>query len=275
MRASLSQLTNDSRNKVQNIFKSTLKKAGLNWLKVRQIKYSSPGKTKQFNLNGRHVFYNNGLELLHSLREIFIEEVYKLDLDTIEPYIIDCGANIGLSILYLKKQFPKAKIVAFEPDDTNFRLLEQNTGDLPGLVLNKKAVWKENTLIQFDSSATLSSQIISNSEKRPISSKEVEAVRLKDLMDRPIDFLKIDIEGAEFEVLKDCSDQLDRVKCMFIEYHGRFSQVNELTEIFVLLNEKRFRYYIKEASEVYSTPFFRKERAKSYDIQLNIFCFKN
>jgi FkbM family methyltransferase len=275
MRASLSQLKKDLKKKLGNVFNSNLKKAGLNWFKKRKLKYSSSGKVRHFNLNGRKIFYKNGLELLYSLKEIFIEEIYKLDLNITEPYIIDCGANIGLSILYLKKQFPKASIIAFEPDETNFGLLKKNTEDFPGLILQQKAVWKENNFVKFDASATLSSQIISNSDKNDTSSNEVESIRLKDFIDRPIDFLKIDIEGAEFEVLKDCADRLDMVKFMFIEYHGRFNQINELTEIFNLLNERHFQYYIKEASEVYHTPFFRKEKPESYDIQLNIFCFKN
>jgi FkbM family methyltransferase len=275
MRASLSQLIKDVKNKQRNIFSNDLKKAGLNWLKIRQIKYSSSGKTKRFDLSGRKIFYKNGLELLYSLKEIFIEEIYKLDLNTTEPYIIDCGANIGLSVLYLKKQFPNANIVAFEPDETNFTLLKKNTEDLSGVILQQKAVWKETTLVKFNASATLSSQILSDSNQRNTISNEVESIRLKDILDRPVDFLKMDIEGAEFEVLKDCADRLDRIKFMFIEYHGRFNQIDELTQIFILLNERHFKYYIKEASEVYKTPFFREGKSESFDIQLNIFCFKN
>ena len=48
--------------------------------------------------------------------ELFEHQIYKFKCDTETPYIIDCGANIGLSIIYFKLLFPKAEIIAFEPD---------------------------------------------------------------------------------------------------------------------------------------------------------------
>jgi FkbM family methyltransferase len=41
------------------------------------------------------------------------------------PYIIDAGANIGLSIIYFKKKYPNSKIVAFEPDKLIFNILKK------------------------------------------------------------------------------------------------------------------------------------------------------
>ncbi len=240
-------------------------------MKIRRLKYAVPGKENSYELRGKKVFYKNGEELLHSLKEIFIEEIYKINFDIPNPYILDCGANMGLSVLYLKENFPLATIVAFEPDERNFELLKKNTTGLQNVDLVKKAVWKENGTIQFLNEGSLSSRVVSQGDA---TTSLMPAVRLKDYLTRTIDFLKLDIEGAEYEVLHDCSDKLYLVKNMFIEYHGQFQTLEQLNEIFQMLRKQQFSYYIKEAASTYRTPFVRSGTKPPYDVQLNIFCFR-
>jgi GT2 family glycosyltransferase len=59
-------------------------------------------------------------------KEIFEQEIYKFISPTDEPLIIDAGANIGLSTIYFKKLYPKARILAFEPDDYIFKYLKKD-----------------------------------------------------------------------------------------------------------------------------------------------------
>src|SRR5688572_20822569 len=53
---------------------------------------------------------------VHSYSEIFKREIYRFTTVNNAPKIIDCGANIGLSVIYFKRLYPAAKIVAFEAD---------------------------------------------------------------------------------------------------------------------------------------------------------------
>jgi hypothetical protein len=122
------------------------------------------------------------------------------------------------------------------------------------------------------SDGTLGSKLDASADHK--NTVRVKASRLKDLLNQKVDFLKIDIEGAEYEVLKDCSDSLKNVDYLFIEYHGFFEKINELTEVLQLIEDNGFAYYIKEASNVYRTPFERIGERKPYDIQQNIFCFR-
>jgi len=267
-----SRILTDARNRLRTITNRDLKKAGLTAFKVRKLKYSTNSRPAQFNLNGQIIHYLSGTELLYSLREIFIDEIYKIKFDKPDPYILDCGANIGLSVFYLKKLYPDARIIAFEPDKSSFSLLKLNSSNLKDVTVLNKAVWKETTKISFASSGTLSSKIVR--ETSITDTNIVEAIRLKDYLDRPIDLLKLDIEGAEYEVLRDAKESLGIIKNLFIEYHGKFEQNGELNEIFNLLYEAGFVYYIKEASDNYHTPFYREQKERQYDIQLNIFCFK-
>jgi FkbM family methyltransferase len=181
-----------------------------------------------------------------------------------------------MSVIYLKERFPDAEIVAFEPDEKNFELLSKNVASfqLNHVTIRKEAVWVEDTELTFKSDGTMGSKIdvvgTGNYAK-------VKASRLKDFLNTKIDFLKIDIEGAEYSVLKDIESSLDNVENMFLEYHGNFDQNNELIEIFSILHNRGFAFYIKEAANVYTKPFAEmgRDAKRDYDIQLNIFCMRN
>jgi FkbM family methyltransferase len=255
------------------LFSNPYGKVNINWFGEKYYKHLSPGKIRSHRLFGKKFFFYSPQEFLHGLKEIFLEELYKQEL-TGSPYIIDCGANMGLSIIYIKRLCPEAEIIAFEPDETNFELLSRNISSFgyQGITLRKEAVWNDNTLLAFSNEGSMSSKISNLATEH---TREVKAIRLRDFLNRPVDFLKMDIEGAEFVVVMDSADRLHQVKNLFIEYHGSFDQKNELSSLLNLLVEKGFAYYIKEATSVYDHPFARvKKPLIPYDVQLNIFCFR-
>ena len=273
MEKTFTRITQDVQNKFRSIFSSKYKKAGLNWFQIRKLKYTSGKKIKLHKFGETTIHYKNGIELLYSLKEIFVDDIYKMIFQTETPLIIDCGANIGLSILYMKKKFPSARIIAFEPDMFNYDLLEKNTGIYKNIELRNQAVWNENTKLYFENTGTMGSSVIPAGKSS--NQSFIDAIRLKDLLTQRIDFLKLDIEGAEFKVIEDCRNSLHLIENLFIEYHGNFNQIKELNTIFEILRENAFFYYIKEAANVYPTPFYRGDNKPVFDIQLNIFCFKS
>jgi FkbM family methyltransferase len=266
---------NGSMTRIGKIFHNPYRKVNIGPVFLKYLKHIPSGKLHSHKLFGHETWFVSGQEYLHGIKEIFIEEIYKQTLPA-NAFILDCGANIGLSAIYLKKICPTARIIAFEPDVNNFNLLQKNIAShgLQDIELKNEAVWKEEAMISFESEGTMSSKIAFNQEAG--ASKLTKAVRLKNYLNRKIDFLKIDIEGAEYQVLCDISDHLNFVHNLFVEYHGMFGQMAELSELFDLFSKKGFRYYIKEATVVYQTPFVRKKKnAIIYDIQLNIFCFRD
>lgn len=237
-------------------------------------KHLVPGKLRVHKLFGKKLFYTNSTELLHGLTEIFVDQNYKQRLSS-NPYILDCGANIGLSVIYLKRLFPKAEIVAFEPDGKNFEILKKNVESfgLTGVDLRKEAVWVRDGPVSFSAQGSMDSRIDSQSNG---SSGSVTGIRLRRYMDRDVDFLKMDIEGAEYEVLKDIGDNLRNAKNIFIEYHGLFEQNGELVDMLQLFSQNGFSYYIKEAYPIFKYPFCGGKDSKvPFDIQLNIFAFRH
>jgi FkbM family methyltransferase len=261
------------RLRMRKIFHNPYHSVNIGPAKKVYYKHLTTGRVRVHRMFGKDFSYINPTELLHGLKEIFIDEIYKQSLPP-RPYIIDCGANIGLSVIYMKRLYPDAEIIAFEPDEKNFELLEKNIGSygFKNVQARKEAVWIANTVLQFAGEGSMSSRIDSHPSQ---SSVQVKAFRLKDLLNRPIDFLKIDIEGAEFQVLNDIADQLYHVNNLFLEYHGTFSQNSELTLLFSIISEKGFSYYIKEATPLYDSPFVLSNKGNTmYDVQLNIFCFR-
>src|SRR6478672_5618518 len=104
------------RQRIGKIFHNPYQTVNIGPLRKIYYTHLNPGKVRSHILFGKEFFFINPSELMHGLNEIFIEEVYKQSLPP-NPYIIDCGANIGLSVIYLKQMFPDARIIAFEPDE--------------------------------------------------------------------------------------------------------------------------------------------------------------
>lgn len=205
---------------------------------------------------------------LQSLHEIFIDEVYKFNSLNDKPLIIDCGSNIGMSVIFFKRLFPKAKVIGFEPDPEIFEFLESNIHNfgLCNVELINKAVWIKEDQVYFQPDGSLGGHLTTDQDKNTIM---VDTVRLKEFLNEPVDFLKIDIEGAEYEVLQDCADKLVNVHDIFVEYHGKSGHPQMIGELLILLKSAGFRVYVSEAWENIKHPFIEKN-LPVYDMQLNI-----
>src|SRR5450755_800383 len=261
------------RLRMGKIFHNPYRIVNIGPFKKIYYKHLNPGLIRKHKLLGKEISFYSPTELLYGLKEIFVDEIYKQALPP-RPYIIDCGANIGLSVIYMKRLYPDAEIVAFEPDEENFKLLEKNIRSfgLDKVEIRKEAVWVYDGELKFASEGSMSSKIETDDHTSAI---KVKSSRLKNWLNRPVDFLKIDIEGAEYTVLQDIKDNLLLVSNLFLEYHGSFEQNPELAELFTLITNAGFQFYVREATIVYRTPFARsKNPGMMYDDQLNIFCFR-
>lgn len=223
-------------------------------------------------LFGKKFCINSAFWFLHGIVELFQEECYLFHAASDEPRIIDCGANTGLSVLYFKQRYPRARITAFEPDPDICGMLLANLKSFghTDVEVRRQAVWTHNGDISFIASGGVGGRIGEDGSKRTAT---LPAARLRDLLDEPVDFLKIDIEGAEGAVIKDCADALGKVQHIFIEYHSSEKLEQELDDILRILREAGFRYYLKEAWVNQPRPYTNK-RENLFDLQLNIFGYR-
>ncbi|QBO58351.1 FkbM family methyltransferase [Chryseobacterium salivictor] len=247
-------------------------KTGITTAEVNRISNLASLQENKAKLFSKDFYFSDNNGFLHSLNEIFDQEVYKFNSDNQAPLIIDCGSNYGLSILYLKKLFPKSRIIAFEPDAKIFQILNRNiiNYNLKDVELHNEAVWTVDTDLNFYSEGSLGGRI-SNAEQNHYT---VKAIDFKKYLNQKIDFLKMDIEGAENSVIFDIKDYLKNVDKLFLEYHGIVGENQNLGDILNMLSSVGFQYYIRVAGETMRYPFCG-ERPKIFNQQLNIFCYRN
>ncbi|HEX6283939.1 MAG TPA: FkbM family methyltransferase, partial [Pyrinomonadaceae bacterium] len=205
-------------------------------------------------------------------RQIFDEKIYGFTANTDRPYILDCGANIGLSVIYFKQLYPRSIIVAFEADKAIFETLRRNVESFgyENVEILNRAVWNSETELNFTSDGGDGGRLSTAGDK---PSQIVKTIRLREYLDRKIDFLKLDIEGAETAVLEDCADRLNNVECLFVEYHSFLGQPQSLHILTGVLAQAGFRLHI-QAPMPAPQPFIKCEPIMGMDLQLNIFAFR-
>lgn len=178
----------------------------------------------------------HGLEKVnyYTVDEVFMSDFYKFNSDNEKPVIIDCGANIGLSVLYFKHTHPDAMIYAFEPDTKNYNYLAENVksyGWQKSVFIYKQLVSDTAGFEYFEELGNAGSKIVTENEQNSNTSK-IEKIRLKVFLTElncKIDFLKLDIEGSEFDVIPDLKELYPKIQKMYIEFH---SDVNNFPEMY-------------------------------------------
>jgi FkbM family methyltransferase len=201
------------------------------------------------------------------VEEIFVENEYHSEVKIKNPFIIDLGSNIGLSVLYFKTLFPSSSVLAFEPDTKTFDCLKENVkgAKLKDVKLINAAVYDKEGKISFyvDKDGDGSPLMSTISERFPKQRIIVEAVKLSKYVNKKVDILKMDIEGAEMRVLSelDKSGSLKLVSEIFLEYHHHIhTSQDDLSLMFSLLEKNNFGYQISAGLK---PPF---ERLKYEDI---------
>jgi Methyltransferase FkbM domain len=86
--------------------------------------------------------------------------------------------------------------------------------------------------------------------------------------------LIIDIEGSEFNVLKDCEDLLFNLNHIFIEYHSFYDEEQHLEDILNIVKRQGFRYYLKESFSRKKPYVDDKLVCERFDMAINIFAYK-
>ncbi|HEX2256965.1 MAG TPA: FkbM family methyltransferase [Afifellaceae bacterium] len=209
----------------------------------------------------------------HLWNEYFVKEKYKFVAGSETPLIIDAGAHIGLSVLYWKSLFPKARIIAFEPDPANFAALKANCADLSGVELHNAAVWcyaGDAAFTQVGSVGGFLSTLAADGSDPQL---HVRTVSLRDFLQEPVDLLKLDIEGAEIDVLLYCADRLENVEQLFVEYHSFIDRPQRLSAMLALLEQAGFRLHAHSELPA-AQPFVHRPVVNHKDFRLNVFAFR-
>jgi FkbM family methyltransferase len=192
-----------------------------------------------FGIN--HVFKSE----YYIFEEIFFNEIYKFNTELKQFKIIDIGSNIGLSIKYFKKLYPECSIVGYEPIATTYFKLKDNVKDLNNVEVHQLAVSNRNgeATIYFNPDYCGANSLYNDKaiEKLSYSSK-VNLIDANEIVNEPIEVLKIDCEGEEYNIIKrlDESLKLYLINQILMEIHF-YCLNDELYILFDILRKNGFK----------------------------------
>ena len=199
------------------------------------------GQRPVFRLRSRLAQYplevRRGTTDISVYHQVFLLQEYAC-CATDPAFILDCGANVGYTSAYLLTRFPKAELMAVEPDPGNYEQLVRNLAPYGSRArVIRGAVWSHSTrpgmaAPDYRGGGEYARQV---RECGPDEPDTFPAFGIDDLLsaagrDR-VDLLKMDIEGAEAVVFgRGHESWIDRVGTMAVELHDD-SSFGPATEI--------------------------------------------
>lgn len=229
--------------------------------------YSSFKKGRPIRLNGiRHLFSirKNPFDFA-TFVEVLLRREYDIDLAESPANIIDAGANIGLTSIFLANKYPQANIIALEPDTENFNLLKTNVEVYPNVYPEPAGLWGKEAHLKIVDKG-VGNNAFTVEEVAPGTNDALKAHSVKSIMKRMnwenVDLLKIDIEGSEKEVFA-CGYEtwLPLVKVLVIELHDRMIPGCSKA-FFKAISTFDFSFEVKGENLIFTNNHFRQKAKK-------------
>jgi FkbM family methyltransferase len=186
------------------------------------------GKSSEIRVNSRRFCNQVCIRKSQSDYDIFLQVFAELQYDMLYylPFqpktIIDCGSNVGYSILYFAEQFKGANIVGVEPDPRNFEVLKKNTVGYTNVKLHNSGIWHKLTRLAIKKTDEWSASV----EVVESPTGSIHAVSIPHIMQEngwdEVDIIKLDVEGTEKMLFENNPHEwLSRTKCLIIELHDQ------------------------------------------------------
>ena len=194
------------------------------------------------------LFQTNSLPSLASEYElIFQRGIYDFEAVREDPFVIDGGAHIGSFSLCTMMKHPGASIIAFEPEKKSWRHLRANLMENLEPEQASRIKLVNSGLAHYDGEISFDTRDADGSTAfSGTTNSSIPVRRLSAYLDRPVDYLKLNIEGLELEVLRDIEPKIHLVRELCLEYHG-FPEIGQrLHEILDILHRNGFRYMIND-----------------------------
>ncbi|AXG71342.1 methyltransferase FkbM domain protein [Kordia sp. SMS9] len=227
---------------------------------LKEVYFNQVRKEKFKRKNGHYsAAFSGNIEVITKLPMYYVvkdisryETFYTVKKDDV---VIDAGANhANLSIYYGKKVGVGGKVFAFEPDKINIAEMEANislNAGVENIHIQEELIWNENTKLEFFEAGSVSSSIHYKPENANAILKDaitIDAFQKRENLDR-LDFIKMDIEGAEIEAMDGLVEVLEKFKPNFAiaSYHW----VNDEQTY------KKIEAFFKEKNYPYKTVFYK------------------
>lgn len=167
-----------------------------------------------------------------TIAEIFHEKQYEMHSTVCAGgVVVDAGANIGLASIWFYAQLPSSTVYAFEPAPSNFRYLERNCAYLDKVTVERAALGAEDGTATLHLATHNAVHSMVDQSEATGQKIEVPLLSLGRYLDKKrvkrVELLKLDVEGAEMQVLDGLGDRLDDVQVVVGECHEREVNADE------------------------------------------------
>ena len=212
-------------------------------------------------------------------QQILLDAQYDSTLVVRPQVIVDAGANIGLASIFYANRYPEAKIIAIEPEPSNYEMLKKNVAPYPNIVSIQAALWNEKKILSGSSADTGHHAYQVRAENGLDDQRHCGTIRgltLRELMTdigiQQIDLLKVDIEGSEKEVFQNSAEWIGHVGIIAIEIHewirsGCNESVYSAAKDFEVRWQRGETTYFAKAGSVASGQALRNPRSISLDVE--------
>ena len=169
------------------------------------------------------LFLRYGTSDFQLFKNIFITEEYDIHLPFVPETIIDGGGNIGLAAIVFANKYPDAKIVAIEPEDSNYSILQKNISKYSNITSLKAGIWHNSSFLNIRNPDSGKWAFTIEETDMP-TEKSIKGISINDIINEcgweRADLIKLDIEGSEKEVFEHNSGKwLNSAKAVIIELH--------------------------------------------------------
>jgi FkbM family methyltransferase len=179
---------------------------------------------------------------MQSIREVWMDECYRLPFDLTLDRLVDLGANIGLTSLWFARRYGCASIVAVEPSPDNARLtrlnLEQN--QVRAEVIEAAVGPRDGTALFEDAGDSNMGRLNAGGAGRQVTVVSMATVLGKLPAGVEVDLVKMDIEGGEGPLLGENLAWLGRVRSIIAEFHPT---VIDYPAVIKTIEGQGFRYF--------------------------------
>lgn len=171
----------------------------------------------------------------------FDEAIKHTDADA--EFLVDAGGYIGLVSVLLARRFPKARIVCIEPSSENYMMAKENCAPYGNVTVLNAALGAASGVATLRDRGTgqWGFTIAPSTDRLGLQLERVEVVSIPDLMEQfatdRIDLLKLDIEGAEFELFESAETWIDDCGVLIVELHEKIRPGVE--DLYVMATERR------------------------------------
>lgn len=136
------------------------------------------------------------------------------------PLIIDCGANIGAASIWFHHRYPRARVIAIEPDPANIALCRRNLAPFPAIQLVEGAIGANPGAVDLANPTGESYAVrTERAEGGPTRIYTIAELRALVGGDAMLLLVKVDIEGFESDLFSDNTEWLDDAAALIVEPH--------------------------------------------------------